>query len=106
MVLPQTTEEANLANVIVHKVFQAKTLSDKQQQMLDTRRDEGEPIPAPSKYKAYKGGITQITRQGVDTMADILYGDLDEEKKTLCRTYYRTSSSKTAPADHITLKAC
>ena len=32
---------------------------------------------------AYKGGITQITRQGVDTMVDVLYEDLDEEKTTL-----------------------
>ena len=51
--------------------------------MLDTRRDEGETIPAPSKYKAYKGGITQITRQGVGTMVDVLYGDLDEEQAAL-----------------------
>ena len=32
---------------------------------------------------AYKGGITQITRQGVGTMVDVLYEDLDEEKTTL-----------------------
>ena len=51
--------------------------------MLDTRRDKGETIPAPSKYKAYKGGITQITRKGVGTMVDVLYEDLDEETNTL-----------------------
>ena len=50
-----TTEEQGLTNAIIHKVFQAKTLSDTQQKMLDTRRDQGETIPAPSKYKAYKG---------------------------------------------------
>ena len=75
-----TTEEHGLTNTIIHKVFQAKPLTDKQQQMLDTRRDNGEPIPAPSKYKAYKGGVTQVMRKGVDTMVDVLYEDLDEEK--------------------------
>ena len=78
-----TTEEHGLTNTIIHKVFQAKPLTDKQQQMLDTRRDNGEPIPAPSKYKAYKGGVTQVLRKGVNTMVDVLYEDLDEETNTL-----------------------
>ena len=51
--------------------------------MLDTRRDEGETVPEPSKYKAYKGGITQIKRQGICTMVGVLYEDLDEEQTTL-----------------------
>ena len=53
-----TTEEQGLTNAIIHKVFQAKTLSDKQQKILDTRRDEGETIPAPSKYKLQRGHHT------------------------------------------------
>ena len=51
--------------------------------MLDTRQEDGETIPKPSKYKAYKGGITQIKRQGIDTVVDVPYEDLDTEQTTL-----------------------
>ena len=44
------------------------------------KQSRNHPNTKPTKDK---GGITQIKRQGIDTMVDVLYEDLDEEQTTL-----------------------
>ena len=73
--------------------------------MLDTRQEDGETIPKSSKYKAYKGGITRVKRQGILALLWAYSMKILTQSKPLCKNCYQTSSSTIASADHITSKA-